>query len=52
MDTPVLADQQERTYIICVDTGRSLEDLGVIDDIDGWREKRVRAIHAASVIWW
>ena len=26
MDTPVLADQQELTYINCVDTGYSQED--------------------------
>ena len=43
-----------RNYIqqLCVDIGCNQENLpGVIDDIDGWRE-RVREIRAGSATWW
>ena len=47
------AGQPARTYIqqLCANTGCSLEDLGVMDDRDGWQE-RVREICAGSATWW
>ena len=48
------AGQEARTYIqqLCVDTGRSPEDLPeAMDDREGWRE-RVRDICADNETWW